>query len=384
VQGRALASGCRVFGSWSDAASLRRAYAFCLIAALAPRGESPCICCCACGGHLRLLSMGIAMKLHTPRRLLLALMAAMACSGAAWADAWPSKPIRLVVNFPPGGAADAMARALGPRLTEALKQTIVIENKPGAGGNIGSGEVARAPGDGYTFLMSSGGAITINPIIYPKMGFDPEKALVPVAAVARVLVYLEVNDSVPVKTVQEFIAYAKANPGKLSYGTPGVGSSPHLAAEMFDRMAGVKTTHVPYKGAGPALVDVLSGQLNFWFDPGPGLKHLKEGKIRLLAVGSPKRSPLHPDAPTLDEAGLPGFNADTMFGIYAPRGTPENVLSRMHDEVNKALASPEVVPIIRTLGADASPMSRAAFVEHQNQERERFGGLVRDLGLKLE
>lgn len=324
------------------------------------------------------------MKLETSRRLLLALLAGLACSGAVWAQAWPSKPLRLVVNFAPGGGADAMARALAPRLTEALKQTVVVENKPGAGGNIGSGEVVRAPNDGYTFLMSSGGAITINPIIYPKMGFDPEKQLVPVAAVARVLVYLEVNDSVPVKTVREFIAYAKAHPGKLSYGTPGLGSSPHLAAEMFDRMAAVKTNHVPYRGAGPALIDVLNGQLNFWFDPGPGLKHVKEGKIRLLAIGSDQRSPLFPDVPTLAEAGLPGFNADTLFGIYAPAGTPEEVLTRMNAEVNKALASPEVVQIIRALGADASPLSRAAFVEHQVQERERFGGLVRDLGLKLE
>jgi tripartite-type tricarboxylate transporter receptor subunit TctC len=319
-----------------------------------------------------------------PRRLLLSLLAGLALAGSALADTWPAKPIRLVVNFPPGGAADAMARALGPHLSEALKQPLVIENKPGAGGNIGGLEVARAAGDGYTFLMSSGGAITINPLIYTKMGYDPEKELVPVAAVARVLVYLEVNDALPVKTVQDFIAYAKANPGKLSYGTPGQGSSPHLAAEMFDRMAGVKTTHVPYKGAGPALIDVLNGQLNFWFDPGPGLKHLKEGKIRLLAIGSPKRSPLFPDVPTLDEAGLKGFNADTMFGIYAPKGTPAAVLARVHDEVNKALVRPEVVQVLRALGAEAAPMSREAFVEHQDHERERFGSLVKAIGLRLD
>lgn len=328
------------------------------------------------------------MQTRPARRLLLAGLMGQACAGwgwtPAWAQAWPSKPIRLVVNFPPGGAADAMARVLAPHLSAALKQTLVIENKPGAGGNIGSGEVVRAAGDGYTLLMSSGGAITINPIIYPKMGFDPEKQLVPVAAVARVLVYLEVKDALPVKTVQEFIAYAKAHPGKLSYGTPGVGSSPHLAAEMFDRMAGVKTAHVPYKGAGPALVDVLNGQLDFWFDPGPGLKHLKDGKVRLMAVGSDKRSPLFPDVPTLAEAGLPGFNADTLFGLYAPAATPPEVLERVHIEVNKALASPEVVQVIRALGADPAPMSREAFFAHQHQERERFGSLVRELGLKLE
>jgi len=167
------------------------------------------------------------MKLdHTVRRLGLALIASLAFSSSAWAQAWPAKPIRLVVNFAPGGAADVIARALGPQLSQALKQPVVIDNKPGAGGNLGSGEVAKSPNDGYTLLMSSGGAITINPLIYSKMGFDPEKDLVSVAAVARVLVFLETNPSLPVGNVQEFITYARANPGKLSFGSPGQGSSP--------------------------------------------------------------------------------------------------------------------------------------------------------------
>jgi tripartite-type tricarboxylate transporter receptor subunit TctC len=232
--------------------------------------------------------------------------------------------------------------------------------------------------------MSSGGAITINPLIYSNMGFNPEKDLVSVAAVSRVLVFLEANPSLPVTNVQEFIAYARANPGKLSFGSPGQGSSPHLAGEMLKRMAKIDATHVPYKGAGPALTDVLGGQLQFWFDPGPGLKHVKDGKLKLLAVGSSKRSPMFPEVPTLAEAGLAGFDADSLFGIYAPAGTPPAVVTRLHAEINKALQLPAVTDAIKLLGAEPAPMSREEFLERHARERERFGGLVKDLGLKVD
>ncbi len=318
------------------------------------------------------------------RRLALAAALGLACTSAAWAQAWPAKPIRLVVNFAPGGAADVIARALGPQLSAALKQPVIIDNKPGAGGNLGSGEVAKSANDGYTLLMSSGGAITINPLIYGNMGFNPEKDLVSVAAVARVLVFLETNPGVPVNNVQEFIAYARANPGKLNFGSPGPGSSPHLAGEMLKRMAKIDATHVPYKGAGPALTDVLGGQLQFWFDPGPGLRHVKDGKLKLLAVGSSKRSSLYPDVPTLAEAGLAGFDADSLFGVYAPAGTPAAVVSRVHDEINKALALPEVANVIKTLGAEPAAMTREEFLDRHVKERERFGGLVKEIGLKVD
>jgi tripartite-type tricarboxylate transporter receptor subunit TctC len=319
------------------------------------------------------------------RRTGLALLASLLLAAPAWAQqAWPAKPIRLVVNFAPGGAADVIARALGPQLSQALQQPIIIDNKPGAGGNLGSGEVAKSPNDGYTLLMSSGGAITINPLIYSNMGFNPEKDLVSVAAVSRVLVFLEANPSLPVTNVQEFIAYARANPGKLSFGSPGQGSSPHLAGELLKRMAKIDATHVPYKGAGPALTDVLGGQLQFWFDPGPGLKHVKDGKLKLLAVGSSKRSPMFPDVPTLAEAGLAGFDADSLFGIYAPAGTPPAVVTRLHAEINKALQVAGVTDAIKLLGAEPAPMSREEFLERHLRERERFGGLVKDLGLKVD
>jgi tripartite-type tricarboxylate transporter receptor subunit TctC len=323
------------------------------------------------------------MRTSLTRRAGLALLLAVA-AGAVQAQAWPAKPLRLVVNFAPGGAADVIARGLAPALSQALGQTVVVDNKPGAGGNIGASEVAKSAADGYTLLLSSGGAITINPLLYTNMGFDPTRDLVPVAAVARVHVFLEAHPSVPAASVKDFIAYLKSNPGKLSFGSPGQGSSPHLAGEMLKSMAKVDAVHVPYKGAGPALTDVLSGQLQFWFDPGPGLKHVAEGRLKLLAIGSLRRSPAYPDVPTLAESGLAGFDADTLFGLYAPAATPAEVVKRVHAEVQKALQSPAVSGSIKALAATPEPMSAKAFADHNSAEKERFAPLVKTLGLKLE
>lgn len=193
-------------------------------------------------------------------------------STAGMAQSWPSKPVKIVVNFPPGGAADQIARAVAQPLQDALGQPVVVENRGGAGGNIGGEAVAKAPADGYTLLMSSGGMVSINPFLYPRMPFDPAKDLTPVAAAARVLVFLEVKPSLPVNNAKEFLAYLKANPGQLSFGTPGNGSSPHLAAEMMKAQANVFAVHVPYRGAAPAMQDLLAGQLDFMFDPGIGLR----------------------------------------------------------------------------------------------------------------
>jgi tripartite-type tricarboxylate transporter receptor subunit TctC len=324
------------------------------------------------------------MRLHSIPRLWLVVLAALAWPAAALAQAWPDRPVKIVVNFAPGGAADVLARALAPGLSEALKQPVIVENKPGANGNIGVGEVVRAPNNGYTLLLSSGSAVTINPLIYSNLGFNPENDLTPVAAVSRILVYLETHPSLPVSNVQEFIAYAKAHPGKLSFGSPGAGSSPHLAAELFKRQAGIDAVHVPYKGAGPALIDVLGGQLQFWFDPGLGLKYVKEGRLKVLAIGSPKRSPNLPDVPTLAESGLPGFDADTVFGVYVPVGTPAAIVERLHTEINKVLQQPAMADVISGLGAGPAVMSREGFIELQHKERERLGALVRQIGLKLD
>ncbi len=317
------------------------------------------------------------------RRQTLALAAAT-FAAPAFAQRYPDKPVKLIVNFPPGGAADVIGRALAQALSDSMKQQVVVENRPGANGNLGADAVAKSAGDGYTLLMSSGGAVTVNPFLYTKMPFDAEKDLVPVASVARVLVFLMTHPSVPVNTAQEFIAYAKANPGKLSYGSAGSGSSPHLAGEMFARQAQFTAQHVPYKGAAPALVDLLSGQVQFMFDPGPGLRHAKEGKLKLLAVGSPKRSSQVPDTPTLAEVGMTGFDADTIFGVYAPNGTPAPVVTMLHEEINKALATPKLADVIRSIGGESAALSRADFIAGQARDRERFGAFIKSIGLKVE
>ncbi len=309
---------------------------------------------------------------------LLAAVAAACIALPAAAQPYPSKPITLVVNFPPGGAADVIGRAIGQQLSEQLKQQVVVTNRPGANGNLGADAVAKSPADGYTLLMSSGGAVTVNPFLYPNMPFDPVKDLTPVASAARVLVFLLAHPSVPAKDFKEFVAYVKANPGKLSYGSAGSGSSPHLAGEMMKKQLGLFAVHVPYRGAAPALTDLLAGNVQFMFDPGPGLRHAREGRLTMLAVGSPRRSSQYPNVPTLAESGAPGFDADTIFGIYAPGATPPAIVSQLHDEINKALATSKVQEVIRSLGAEVASSTRAEFIERQNADRARFGAFIKE------
>lgn len=297
---------------------------------------------------------------------------------SALGQSWPTKPVKIVVNFPPGGAADQIARAVAQPLQDALGQPVVVENRGGAGGNIGGEVVAKAPADGYTLLMSSGGMVSINPFLYPRMPFDPVKDLTPVASAARVLVFLEVKPSLPVSTAQEFLAYLKANPGRLSFGTPGNGSSPHLAAEMMKAQSNVFAVHVPYRGAAPAMQDLLAGQLDFMFDPGIGLNHVRAGKLKMLAVGSPKRSPLFPDVPTLDEVGLKGFDADTVFGFYAPAATPPNVIAKLNQEINRILSTQAVKDRIQGLGGEPLPLTPQEFSAKATEDAKRFGSLIKD------
>ena len=314
------------------------------------------------------------------RRVLLAaaLLPLGVAAPAAFAQAWPSKPVRIIVNFPPGGAADQLARAVSIPLQESLGQSVVVENRAGANGNIGGEVVAKAPADGYTLLMSSGGMVSVNPHIYSKMAFDPAKDLVPVASAARVLVYLVAKPSLPADTIQDFIRYVKANPGRLSYGSPGSGSSPHLAAEMLKSQAGLFAVHVPYRGAAPALQDLLAGQLDFYFDPGIGLQQVKAGKLKLLAIGSPKRSPLFPNVPTLDEAGLKGFDADTVFGFYAPAGTPPDVVARLNRYINRALGTQAVKDRGLAMGGEVLPLTPAEFGAKALEDSKRFGAIIKE------
>ena len=311
--------------------------------------------------------------------LLILCLALLAPLASAQSGAWPNRAIRIIVSFPPGGAADQIARAVAQPLQEALGHPVVVENRPGAGGNIGADAVAKSAPDGYTLLMSSGGTVSINPHIYPSMPFDPLKDIVPVAAAARVLVFLEVNPSKVISSnIQGFLAQMKANPGRLSFGSPGNGSSPHLAAEMMKAQAGVYALHIPYRGAAPALQDLLAGQIDFMFDPGIGLNHVRTGRLKMLAVGSPKRSPLFPDVPTLDESGLKGFDADSVFGFYAPAGTPPSVIRRLNSEINRILGTSAVKERIAALGGEALPLTPAEFGAKAAEDSKRFGALIKE------
>ncbi|HWP18023.1 MAG TPA: tripartite tricarboxylate transporter substrate binding protein [Burkholderiaceae bacterium] len=314
-------------------------------------------------------------------------MAGALLATAAWAaqaQAWPVKPIKLVVSFAPGGAADLIARSIEPGLSAALKQPVIIENKPGANGNLGAEMVAKAEPDGYTLLMSSGGTMSANPFLYARMPFDPARDFTPVASTAVVRSYLVVHPSVPANTVQEFLAWARSQGGKLSYASAGIGSSLHLAGEMFKRAGKFEAVHVPYRGAAPALGDLMAGQVQFMFDSGPGLKQVAAGKLKALAVGSPTRSPSAPQLPTLAEAGMPGFDADTLFGIYAPAGVPREIVERLNAEINRQLREPKVQEVLLAAGLEPLPMGMMAFAERMRQERERLGAFIREAGLRAE
>ncbi len=310
------------------------------------------------------------------------LAASLVSAAVAQAQDWPAKPVRIIVNFAPGGAADQLARLIGPSLHEALGQPVLIENKGGAGGNLGAEFVAKSPADGYTLLMASGGTVSINPHLYPKMTFNPAKDLVPVASVARVPFYLVVRADSPVKDFKGLLADLKARPGQLSFGSPGNGSSPHLAGEMMKSETGTFAVHVPYRGAAPALTDLLGGQINFLFDPGIALQHVKTGKLRMLAVASPQRAPQVPDVPTLDELGLKGFDADAVFGLYAPAGTPQAIVDRVNTAVNRILNMPATKERIITIGNVALPMTQAEFGLKGSEDFKRFGKLIRERGIK--
>jgi len=319
----------------------------------------------------------------TLARSAAASLAACALCAVTNAQTWPDKPVKLIVNFPPGGVADLLARNIAPGISEAIKQPVVVDNRPGANGAIGADAVAKSPPDGYTFLVTSGGAMTVDPFIYSNLPYDTQKDLTPVASLAVVRVFLMINPSVPAKNLNEFLAYARANPGKLSYGSAGSGSSPHLAGEMFTRAAKIQATHVPYKGAAPALNDLLGGQVQFMFDPGPGLQHASTGKLIVLAVASGKRASRYPDIPTLAELGMP-VDADTTFGVYAPARVSPEIIERLNKEITRALNSPVLLENIAKLGGDVAPMTIPEFVGRQAADRARYGAFIKEAGIKVD
>lgn len=321
------------------------------------------------------------------------LLAAAACLGAgltaslpaAAQSAYPAKNITIVVPFPPAGTTDLLARIVGQALSVELGQTVVIENKGGAGGNIGGQLVAKAAPDGYTLLMGTVGTHAINSSLYKKMPFDAIKDFAPLSRVANVPNMLVVNPSQPYKTVAELIAYVKANPGKVSYASSGNGTSIHLSGELFNSMAKIEMQHVPYKGSGPALIDLIGGQTNVMFDNMPSsIQHVRSGKLRAVAVTTAQRSPELPNLPTIAESGLPGFEATSWFGLLAPAGTPPAVISKLSQAIIKVLGQADVKKRISEQGGEVvseTPEQFAAFIQ---AETLKWGKVVRESGASVD
>ena len=325
------------------------------------------------------------MNLRIPLLVLLAAVSAIVPPAAAQAPAYPTKPIRIVVPFPPGGATDILAREVAQKLNEAWGQQVIVDNRPGAGGNIGSELVAKAAPDGYTLEMGTVGTHAINASLYAKMPYDNVKDFVPIILVAGVPNVLEVNPSLPVNSVAELIAYAKANPGKLNFASSGNGTSIHLSGELFKAMAGVEMTHVPYKGSAPALQDLIAGQVQLMFDNlPPSLPQIKAGKLRALAVTSSVRAPALPDVPTVAEAGLPGFEASSWFGLLAPAGTSPAIVAKINAEVAKWLATPEAKENLSKQGANAAGGTPEDFASHIAAETAKWAKVVKESGAKID
>ena len=299
-----------------------------------------------------------------------------------WGQSWPTRPVRVIVNVAPGGVADVTARVLGARLTETLGQPFVIENRAGGDGYIGFEAVGRADPDGYSMLYSPGSSMMIAPHIVNRPDLNPVTALTAVAATGGVSLYVLLNPNVPAKNFDEFLAYARANPGKLNYGTPGNGTSPHIATEVFNREAKVKLNHVPYKGAGPALKDLLGGQIELAFDPGVGIASAKGGKLRMVAVAGPVRHPDFPDVPTLEEKGIKGVDGGPHFGFYAHAGTPRDIVQRMNREVLKLMQEPQVLERFKALAVNlAEPMTPEQFGAYVKSEYNRYEKLLPALNI---
>jgi tripartite-type tricarboxylate transporter receptor subunit TctC len=317
-------------------------------------------------------------------RVLAIVVAALATPLAFAQATYPSKPVRLVVPFPAGGTTDLLARAAGQKLSEAWGQQVIVDNRPGAAGNIGSELVAKAAPDGYTLLMGTVGTHAINPSLYAKMPYDHVKDFVPVILVAGVPNVLVVNPGLPVNSVAELIAYAKANPGKLNFASSGSGTSIHLSGELFKAMTGVEMTHVPYKGSAPALTDLMGGQVQLMFDNLPSsLAFIKAGKLRALGVTSAARATALPDTPAVADT-VPGFEASSWFGILAPAGTPREVVMKINAETAKWLASPDAKEKLASQGANAAGGSPDVFAKHIQTETAKWAKVVKDSGAKVD
>lgn len=327
---------------------------------------------------------------HSPfgRRFALKAIAALCALGAAGTAAaqqagWPVKPIRLVVGFPAGGTTDVLARVVAAPLQKALGQAVIVDNKPGASGNLAVSEVSRAPADGYTLMVAPISVQTANPHLF-KPALNPEKDLQPVASLGYAQLYLVARKDLPVKSVLELVQTAKASPGKMTYGSGGPGTQMHLVGELFKQQADIDVVHVPYRGAAPALQDLLAGQIDYYFDPATGFSHIREGRAKLLAVTGTKRSPFFPEAPTLTELGIKGVELGNWFGVWAPAGTPPEVVARFGSALAKVLALPEVKQRFGELGAEPMAQDAAAFKATIASEAKLLSALIRDRRIAIE
>jgi tripartite-type tricarboxylate transporter receptor subunit TctC len=310
---------------------------------------------------------------------------ALLSSPAAMAQAFPNKPLRLICPFPPGGAVDIASRAIAQELSKNLGQPVTVENRPGAGGNIGGAEAARANPDGYTIFMTTSGIQAINPVLYAKMPFDPSKDLVPVSALVSLNNVLVLHPSIKANSVPEVIAMAKSQPGTMNYASSGSGTSIHMSGEMFKSLTGVNITHIPYKGSAPAMTDLLGGQVMMMFDNIPSaIPHIKSGKLKALATTGAKRDPLLPELPTLAEAGVAGYESGVWFGLAVPANTPRDVIMKLNAEAIKGTRSPEFVKRMTELGYNIMGTSPEVMTDMSRAEVQRWGPIVRSSGAKAD
>lgn len=315
----------------------------------------------------------------------LGIALAAAFPATVQAQNWPTRPVTLIVPFPPGGGTDAFARPLSVQLTKQLGQQVIIDNRGGAGGTVGASVAAKAAPDGYTFFV---GAVhhTIAPSFYPKLDYDIEKDLVPMTILAYPPQIIVVNPSrVKATTLKDFLDHARKNPGQLNYASAGNGTSHHLAGELFKQMSKTFIVHIPYRGAGPALQDLIAGNVDVMFDGlGSSAQHLRANRIRALAVAAPKRVPAFPDVPTTAEAGLPDYQVSTWYGLWAVKGTPKEIVDRMYNEVVKALESPELRKVWNSNGSETAPMKQDEFQRFVNSEIKRWAEVAKKSGAKLD
>lgn len=320
------------------------------------------------------------------RRLAVCAAAVLACAGlpaAAQTAAWPSKPVRVVVGFAPGGGTDVMARALAQSLTEALGQSFVVDNKPGASGNLSVSEVARATADGYTILVAPTSVETANPYLF-KSTVNPSRDLSPVMGIGRMQMYVVARPTLEVTDVKGLVTLAKSQPGKLNYASSGTATPPHLAGELFKQSTGSFVTHIPYRGSAPALQDVMAGQADFVFDPGIAFPHIKSGKVKLLGVASDRKSPFFPDAPTYADLGIKDASLDIWFGVWAPNNLPADVSARLSREIAKAMVLPAMKERFNSLGAEPAPLETAAFRKLLADEGKMLSALIKERHIVVE